>query len=217
MTDATETTAPEVDVAALLAENERLKGHHSKLLEETKTAKQKAAELEQLQAEAEQKRLEANQEHEKLWRQEKERADKLASEVTERDKREAQKERETKMREIAKTLSPRDAGRQESLELHAANFIQITPDGVKIMARFIRDQLEYSEAGVIGKGGKAADDVIKEMFATGDFEALRKGNQSSGGGAPGSKTGGGAAVGDMGGSKSERQAAIAKRFNLPTS
>ena len=50
MTDATETTAPEVDVAALLAENERLKGHHSKLLEETKTAKQKAAELDAARA-----------------------------------------------------------------------------------------------------------------------------------------------------------------------
>ena len=189
---------PEVDVAALLAENERLKGHHSKLLEETKTAKQKAAELEQLQAEAEQKRLEANQEHEKLWRQEKERADKLASEVTERDKREAQKERETKMREIAKTLSPRDAGRQESLELHAANFIQITPDGVKIM----------------GKDGEMTEEQLTTLLAT-KYPYLVDGNQSSGGGAPGSKSSGGAAVGNMGGSKSERQAAIAKRFNLP--
>lgn len=198
MTDETNTTAPEVDVAALLAENERLKGHHSKLLEETKTAKQKAAELEQLQAEAEQKRLEANQEHEKLWRQEKERADKLASEVTERDKREAQKERETKMREIAKTLSPRDAGRQESLELHAANFIQITPDGVKIM----------------GKDGEMTEEQLTTLLAT-KYPYLVDGNQSSGGGAPGSKSSGGAAVGNMGGSKSERQAAIAKRFNLP--
>lgn len=189
---------PEVDVAALIAENERLKGHHSKLLEETKTAKQKAAELEQLQAEAEQKRLEANQEHEKLWRQEKERADKLASEVTERDKREAQKERETKMREIAKTLSPRDAGRQESLELHAANFIQITPDGVKIM----------------GKDGEMTEEQLTTLLAT-KYPYLVDGNQSSGGGAPGSKSSGGAAVGNMGGSKSERQAAIAKRFNLP--
>lgn len=189
---------PEVDVAALLAENERLKGHHSKLLEETKTAKQKAAELEQLQAEAEQKRLEANQEHEKLWRQEKERADKLASEVTERDKREAQKERESKMREIAKALSPRDAGRQESLELHAANFIQITPDGVKIM----------------GKDGEMTEEQLTTLLAT-KYPYLVDGNQSSGGGAPGSKSSGGAAVGNMGGSKSERQAAIAKRFNLP--
>lgn len=183
---------PEVDVAALLAENERLKGHHSKLLEETKTAKQKAAELEQLQAEAEQKRLEANQEHEKLWRQEKERADKLASEVTERDKREAQKERETKMREIAKTLSPRDAGRQESLELHAANFIQITPDGVKIM----------------GKDGEMTEEQLTTLLAT-KYPYLVDGNQSSGGGAPGSKTGGGAA--EQGNEKAE---AAKKRGDL---
>lgn len=183
---------PEVDVAALLAENERLKGHHSKLLEETKTAKQKAAELEQLQAEAEQKRLEANQEHEKLWRQEKERADKLASEVTERDKREAQKERESKMREIAKTLSPRDAGRQESLELHAANFIQITPDGVKIM----------------GKDGEMTEEQLTTLLAT-KYPYLVDGNQSSGGGAPGSKTGGGAA--EQGNEKAE---AAKKRGDL---
>lgn len=183
---------PEVDVAALLAENERLKGHHSKLLEETKTAKQKAAELEQLQAEAEQKRLEANQEHEKLWRQEKERADKLASEVTERDKREAQKEREAKMREIAKTLSPRDAGRQESLELHAANFIQITPDGVKIM----------------GKDGEMTEEQLTTLLAT-KYPYLVDGNQSSGGGAPGSKTGGGAA--EQGNEKAE---AAKKRGDL---
>lgn len=193
MTDpVSQDSTPEVDVAALLAENERLKGHHSKLLEETKTAKQKAAELEQLQAEAEQKRLEANQEHEKLWRQEKERADKLASEVTERDKREAQKERETKMREIAKTLSPRDAGRQESLELHAANFIQITPDGVKIM----------------GKDGEMTEEQLTTLLAT-KYPYLVDGNQSSGGGAPGSKTGGGAA--EQGNEKAE---AAKKRGDL---
>jgi len=97
----------------------------------------------------------------------------------------------------------------DSAAMQAALSEANSPANAKIMARFIRDQLEYSEAGVIGKGGKSADDAIKEMFATGDFEALRKGNQSSGGGAPGSKTGGGAA--EQGNEKAE---AAKKRGDL---
>jgi len=196
VTDATETTAPEVDVAALLAENERLKGHHSKLLEETKTAKQKAAELEKAQQDAEIARQHEQGEYKTL---------------AERYKAEAETERKALV-ELKGSIANQAL---DSAAMQAALSEANSPANAKIMARFIRDQLEYSEAGVIGKGGKSADDAIKEMFATGDFEALRKGNQSSGGGAPGSKSGGGAAVGNMGGSKSERQAAIAKRFNLP--
>jgi len=91
-----------------------------------------------------------------------------------------------------------------------------SPSNAKIMARFIRDQLEYADSGVLGKGGKSAEDAVKELFATGDFEALRKGNQSSGGSAPGGKSGGGATKGNLGGTKQERQAAIAARFpDLP--
>lgn len=195
MTDATETTAPEVDVAALLAENERLKGHHSKLLEETKTAKQKAAELEKAQQDAEIARQHEQGEYKTL---------------AERYKAEAETERKALV-ELKGSIANQAL---DSAAMQAALTEANSPANAKIMARFIRDQLEYSETGVIGKGGKSADDVIKEMFATGDFEALRKGNQSSGGGAPGGKTGGGAA-GNMGGSKTERQAAIAKRFNLP--
>jgi len=196
VTDATETTTPEVDVAALLAENERLKGHHSKLLEETKTAKQKAAELEKAQQDAEIARQHEQGEYKTL---------------AERYKAEAETERKALV-ELKGSIANQAL---DSAAMQAALTEANSPANAKIMARFIRDQLEYSEAGVIGKGGKSADDAIKEMFATGDFEALRKGNQSSGGGAPGSKSSGGAAVGNMGGSKSERQAAIAKRFNLP--
>lgn len=186
----------EVDVAALLAENERLKGHHSKLLEETKTAKQKATELEKAQQDAEIARQHEQGEYKTL---------------AERYKAEAEAERKSLL-ELKGSIANQAL---DSAAMQAALIEANSPANAKIMARFIRDQLEYSETGVIGKGGKSPDDAIKELFATGDFEALRKGNQASGGSAPGSKSSGGAA-GNMGGSKSERQAAIAKRFNLPT-
>ena len=190
MTDATDTTAPEVDVAALLAENERLKGHHSKLLEETKTAKQKAAELEKAQQDAEIARQHEQGEYKTL---------------AERYKAEAETERKALV-ELKGSIANQAL---DSAAMQAALSEANSPANAKIMARFIRDQLEYSEAGVIGKGGKSADDAVKEMFATGDFEALRKGNQSSGGGAPGSKTGGGAA--EQGNEKAE---AAKKRGDL---
>ena len=181
---------PEVDVAALLAENERLKGHHSKLLEETKSAKQKAAELEKAQQDAEIARQHEQGEYKTL---------------AERYKAEAETERKALV-ELKGSIANQAL---DSAAMQAALSEANSPANAKIMARFIRDQLEYSEAGVIGKGGKSADDAVKEMFATGDFEALRKGNQSSGGGAPGSKTGGGAA--EQGNEKAE---AAKKRGDL---
>ena len=56
-------------------------------------------------------------------------------------------------------------------------------------------------------------------FQKGQLESypyLVDGNQPSGGAAPGGKTGGGAAKGNLGGTTSERQAPIAARFpDLP--
>lgn len=173
MTDVTETTTPEIDVASLLAENERLKGHHSKLLEETKTAKQKAADLEKAQQDAEIARQHENGEYKTL---------------AERYKSEADAERKALI-ELKGNIANQAL---DSAAMQAALGEANSPANAKIMARFIRDQLEYSETGVIGKGGKSPDDAIKELFATGDFEALRKGNQASGGSAPGSQGAGGA-------------------------
>ena len=196
MTDATETTAPEFDVAALLAENERLKGHHSKLLEETKTAKQKAAELEKAQQDAEIARQTEQGEYKSL---------------AERYKAEAEAERKEKLEDRAKNAA-------KDIDLAAmriANDQAADPDAAELLFTFVRAQLDYVDGKVTGKDGMPVDDAIKAMMATGKYEKLRKGNQASGGSAPGSKSSGGAA-GNMGGSKAERQAAIAKRFNLPT-
>jgi hypothetical protein len=170
-----ENVTPEVspEFAELKAENERLKAHHAKLLDETKTAKQKAAEIEKAQQEAETARQHEQGEYKSL---------------AERYQKEAESERKSLL-ELKGSIANQAL---DAAAMQAALTEANSPANAKIMARFIRDQLEYTDAGVIGKGGKAADDAVKELFATGDFEALRKGNQSSGGSAPGGKLASGA-------------------------
>lgn len=196
MTDETQQPAQE-DPAALKAEIERLRQHNATLLGEKKTVQGRAAELEQLQAEAEQKRLEEKQEFEKLWRQEQDQRTKASQELDTLRKSIADKDRSETALKLASGLT-RDNARAELLKKEALAFIQHTPDGVKIQ----------------GPDGEMTADQLSEHLAK-QFPFLVDGNQASGGSAPGSNSGGGAA-GNMGGSKSERQAAIAKRFNLPT-
>ena len=183
-------------VAELQAEIDRLKGHQSKLLDETKTAKQKAAEIEKAQQDAEIARQTEQGEFKTL---------------AEKYRAEAEAERKSASEFRAAIASEK----MELTALKIASEEASDPKNAKLMARFIRDQLDYVDGKVTGKDGQSIEDTIKAMFATGDFESLRKGLQSSGGSAPGSKTGGGAAAGNMGGSTEERRAAIAKRFNLP--
>jgi len=151
----------------LKAENERLKAHHAKLLDETKTAKQRAAELDKASQDAEIARQHEQGEYKTL---------------AERYKAEADAERKANIELKGGIANEKLDGVSMQAALAEAN----SPANAKILVRFIRDQLEYTDAGVIGKGGKSVDDAVKELFATGDFEALRKGNQSNGGSAPGS-------------------------------
>jgi hypothetical protein len=173
VTDATETTAPEVDVAALLAENERLKGHHSKLLEETKTAKQKAAELEKAQQDAEIARQHEQGEYKTL---------------AEKYKAEAEAERKEKLEDRAKNA----AKDMDLAAIRIANEHGADAEAAELLFTFVRAQLDYIDGKVTGKDGMPVDDAINAMMATGKYEKLRKGNQASGGSAPGSKIGGGA-------------------------
>jgi acetyl-CoA carboxylase alpha subunit len=199
VTDATETTQqPAEDPAALKAEIERLRQHNATLLGEKKTVQSRAAELEQMQAEAEQKRLEEKQEFEKLWRQEQDQRTKTSQELDTLRKSIADKDRSETALKLAASLT-RDNARAELLKKEALAYIQHTPDGVKIQ----------------GPDGDMTAEQLSAHLAK-QFPFLVDGNQASGGSAPGSKSGSGAANGNMGGSKAERQAAIAKRFNLPT-
>lgn len=185
------------DAAALKAEIERLREHNAKLLGEKKTVQSRAQELEQMQAEAEQKRLEEKQEFEKLWRQEQEQRTKASQELENLRKSIADKDRSETALKLASSLT-RDNARAELLKKEALAYIQHTPDGVKIQ----------------GPDGDMTAEQLSAHLAK-QFPFLVDGNQASGGSAPGSKSGGGAAKGNMGGSREERQAAIAARFNLP--
>ena len=186
MSEVTEQTEAPVDVEALIAENERLKGHHSKLLEETKTAKQRAAELDKASQDAEIARQTEQGEFKSL---------------AEKYRLEAEAERKNAGEFKAAVASEK----MELTAMRLAGEEANDPKNAKLLARFIRDQLDYVDGKVVGKDGHPVEDVIKAMFATGDYESLRKGNQSSGGSAPGSKSGGGAAEkGNVGGSKAER-------------
>lgn len=197
MTDATDTTEqPAEDSAALKAEIERLREHNAKLLGEKKTVQSRAQELEQMQFEAEQKRLEEKQEFEKLWRQEQEQRTKASQELESLRKSIAEKDRGEVALKLAAGLT-RDNARADLLKKEALAYIQHTPDGVKIQ----------------GPDGEMTVEQLSAHLAK-QFPFLADGNQASGGSAPGSKTGGGAAKGNMGGSRAERQAAIAERFNL---
>ena len=185
------------DPAALKAEIERLRQHNATLLGEKKTVQSRATELEQLQAAAEQQRLEEKQEFEKLWRQEQDQRTKASQELEQLRKSIADKDRSEAAMKLAAGLT-RDNARADLLKKEALAYIQHTPDGVKIQ----------------GPDGDMTAEQLSAHLAK-QFPFLVDGNQASGGSAPGSKSSGGAA-GNMGGSKAERQAAIAKRFNLPT-
>jgi FtsZ-binding cell division protein ZapB len=157
----------------LMAEVERLKGHHSKLLDETKSAKQKAAELDKANQDAEIQRQTEQGEFKSL---------------AEKYKQEADAERKSSAEFRAAIASEKMESAAMRIAIDEAN----DPKNAKLLARFIRDQLDYVDGKVTGKDGQSIEDTIKAMLATGDFESLRKGIDSSGGSAIGSNKGSGA-------------------------
>jgi hypothetical protein len=175
VTEATETT-PVIEGPTreeLIAEVDRLKGHHSKLLDETKTAKSRAAELDKAQQDAEIQRQTEQGEFKTL---------------AEKYRAEAESERKSAAEFRAAIASEKMEGAAMRIAIDEAN----DPKSAKLLARFIRDQLDYVDGKVTGKDGQSIEDTIKAMFATGDFESLRKGIDSTGGSAPGNSKGGGA-------------------------
>ena len=157
----------------LMAEVERLKGHHSKLLDETKTAKSRAAELDKAQQDAEIQRQTEQGEFKTL---------------AEKYRAEAESERKSAAEFRAAIASEKMEGAAIREAVEKAN----DPKNAKLLARFIRDQLDYVDGKVTGKDGQSIEDTIKAMIATGDYDALLKGIDSTGGSAPGNSKGGGA-------------------------
>ena len=190
-------TADEV-TARLEHETSGLKSKLDELLGETKTAKQKAKELEEAQAAAEEARAREKGEFKELYEREQKAKAELADKYEGFAKKIQAKEVELSAGSIANELT-RDTKRADLLKKEISQFARYSEDGVKFEM-----------------GGVEVDRAKVVAHITESYPFLVDGNQSSGGGATGGKTGGGAAKGNLGGTKSERQAAIAARFpDLP--
>lgn len=190
-------TADEV-TARLEHETSGLKSKLDELLGETKTAKQKAKELEEAQAAAEEARAKEKGEFKELYEREQKAKSELSEKYDQYAKKIQAKDIELSSSAIALELT-RDTKRADLLKKEISQFARYSEDGVKFEM-----------------GGVEVDRAKVVAHITESYPFLVDGNQSSGGGAPGGKSGGGAAKGNLGGTKSERQAAIAARFpDLP--
>lgn len=167
------------DIQAMAEELERLRGHHGKLLEETKTAKQRAKELEEAQAAAEQDALKKSGEFQKLWESEAEKAARLQRELEETQANYREKEKARQQNELiadAQKAVLEIAVDEASLEIlaeKAAKFAVYTENGV-----------EYQIGGVTVPKAK-----VLETLST-KYPRLIKGSGSTGGGAIGGARGG---------------------------
>lgn len=130
-TQATEAAPVELpaDVQEQLAELERLKSHHSKLLDETKTAKQRAQELEASQQEAETKRQQEKGEFKELWEREQREKQELSEKFEEFQTRVQKQEISTANTKLIAELT-RDTSRAELLTEKAQQFAKYTDEGV---------------------------------------------------------------------------------------
>lgn len=183
------------DVQSKLEELERLKAHHNRLLDETKTAKQKAQELEEAQRKADEDRQKEKGEFKNLY--EKTLADLEQEREQARHFRQSiqQKEVESSAYKLAGQLT-KDTKRAELLAKEARQFAQHTDDGVKY---------------VVGGMEIEPDKLIEKLRE--DYPFLVDGVDSSGGGATGSR-GGASTKGKVDGDKAERAAYFAQKFKL---
>lgn len=192
------------EIQAIVAERDRLKAKHQEAEKHRKEAEKKAAQIERERAEAERKKAEEEGNHQKLWETERERAERLEAELAardeqlaERDKREVEFKRDTETRNLVSELTT-DAKRQNALNKLVKDHVQIV-DGEK----------QYQVDGVtIDK-----DRLVK--YIREEYPSLVDGSGMTGGGATGANRGGASQVKpNMSGSREERKAAIAAKFNL---
>lgn len=161
------------DVQEKLAELERIKAHHSKLLDETKTAKQRAQELEESQREAEQKRQQEKGEFKELWEREQREKQELSEKYKEFQSRVEKQEISAENAKLISQLT-RDTNRAELLMEKAEQYARYTDDGVI-----------YEMGGV-----KVDSDKIVEHLKD-RYPFLVDGSGATGGGATGSGRPGG--------------------------
>lgn len=184
MSEATEPTVVELpeEVKAQLEELERLKAHHGKLLDETKTAKQRAKDLEEAQALAEQEALKKSGEFQKLWETEAEKAARLQREL---------EETQASFREKEKARQQKDIESESIKMVHA---IAVDESSLELLAEKAKQFAVYTENGIEYQIGGVAipKEKVIETLST-KYPRLVKGSGATGGGAPGASRPSGAA------------------------
>jgi len=168
-------------VKAMADELERLKKHQETLLGETKTAKQRAKELEEAQAAAEQEALKKSGEFQKLWETEAEKAARLQREMDEKEAAWREKERGTQRKEIT----------AESVKI--ASSIAVDDSSLELLTEQVQKFAVYTENGIeyqVGGVSVPKEKVIELLSEK--YPRLVKGSGATGGGATGGNRGGGA-------------------------
>ncbi len=189
-------TAEEVQ-ALLEKETSGLKAKVDELLGESKSAKQKARELEEAQRLAEEDGLKQKEEFRTLYEREQKAKAELADKYESFAKRIQQKEVEGAALSLASELT-RDTKRAELLKEQVSKFARYTDDGVK----FEMGGVEVDRAKIMAH--------IKD-----NYPFLIDGSGATGGGATGANKGGGAAtIGKPDGDKHERAAYFANKFGI---
>lgn len=148
-----------------------LKTALAKEREESKAAKQKAKELEELRLKLEEDKMLKEKEFEKLWNSEKSAREMTAKELSDLKEQIANNQRSELANKIVIGLT-KDTSRAELLKKIAMEFIQNTPDGIKVLSP---DGNIFDE--------KRLSDHLSEKYPY-----LIDGYGSSGGGAKGSST-----------------------------
>jgi hypothetical protein len=166
-------TADEVR-AQIEKETGGLKSKLEELLGETKTAKQKAKELEELQQQEAEARAKEKGEFKELYEREQKAKAELAEKYEGFAKRIQQKEVEGAAQSIASELT-RDTKRAELLRKEISQFAKYTDEGVKFEM-----------------GGVEVDRAKVMTHISDNYPFLIDGSGASGGGASGSKSNGGA-------------------------
>lgn len=192
-------TYTEDEVRALVEkETGGLKAKVDELLGESKTAKQKARELEDEKARAEEERQREKGEFKSLYEREQKAKQELADKFGEFQSRIQKQEISLEAAKLAGQLA-KDTSRAELLAEKVAQLAKHTDEGVRFEL-----------------GGVAVDHDAVLKHLTEKYPFLVDASGANGGGAPvGNQNGRAVTKGDMGGDREARKAAIAARFKLP--
>ncbi len=177
--ETTETITPE-EIEAIKADRDRYKAKHEEAEKHRKAAESKAKEVERERQENERRKAEEEGNHQKLWETEKERADRLEADLSERDKaleewshKEIEMTRDNETTSVVSELTT-DAKRQKALKKLVRDHVQVVDgekqyqvDGVSIdkdrFVKYIKEEYPslvdgsgMSGGGALGNNGSGA-------------------------------------------------------------